>query len=926
MQQSPIRQAMRGRFSSYDHLATQVLDAWRDREPDANLPAARSLGAKIGLIDKGEVVWWTRRPHAISALAEVLNVSPEDVGLHTESGPQFIATSEFPELPPFDPGREEAPILAIPRSRDGKDSGPEDLDVWLADLPRGLRNPPMSMHWMTMPAGTGRRFLVARLIARGVEVHRVRTLADAADRLSRQAPFVVAPEQSGHAGDLEELAKRPKGCGLLVLAAHAPPTAPPEFAFGEMGISWELRNATRGQRLVAENLFLWNGLQVWSWILVQDWRERLVRWVEKRFERFGVDTLFSAEGVLAWLNRFDPETRWLRTPGDLLPLCRMAHRVGERRLPDPVSERVADEWVREIVRGAAEPRSVHGPWLDQHGIDAFKSLARRRWRNAELSWTSGLPCDVWERLSGQVGHGSEATSALLAVARAASIEEREALAVRFAEKQIDLVPLRAAGLLQRRADDLDDLHPRWVADLVVRDSLLEAAIDGAPETWAITCFDPERRPFLDAALDAVPLPVFESLAKSFKDRRTWDMATLAAEEAIFVAIGRRLARDQMADVAALAGLAYRVLERVAVAPEGQLPTLWTRPRAGSDDETIDWVAACWAWSLHLPRAGTTLRSDMVWLMPGLVADLPAYPVWLFNLLPNRVAEHFSRPDELETSAQRRLLDVTYSLFMGRLPPPSAPPMWCHPALLAAAAQGKFSPSPFWWEGVAGQEAASIELVRHLNCLLPDEGVLAARRLWPVLVRWNRERGKRMGLIQASSSSTWRWLCDRLDEDTVVDPLDAMDCVSVADDLVQLPPNLRSALVERIATMTHFHNADGLSKLVKGAGSSIAPVLPVWLGFEETRDLAADLLWRWTPDRTKALLNSPDQTHAARRALVLRSPFKFIGEMIPFAEDVFTPSEVAQWVHLRLPSSGTHGPALLQFLARAHDARSADVTG
>jgi len=916
---------MSGRFTSYDHLATQVLSAWRDREPNADLPAARSLGAKIGLIDKGEVVWWTRRPHAISALAEVLNVSAEDLGLHTESGPQFIATPEFPELPPFDPGREEAPLLAIPRSREGKDPGP-DLDVWLADLPRGLRNPPMSMHWMTMPAGTGRRFLVARLIARGVEVHRVRTLADAADRLTRQAPFVVAPEQSGHAGDLEELAKRPEHCGLLVLAAHAPPTAPPEFAFGYMGISWELRNSTRGQRLLAENLLLRNGLQVWSWTLVQDWRERLVRWVEKRLERFGVDTLFSAEGVLAWLDRFDPETRWLRTPADLLPLCRMAHRVGERGLPDPAGEGAAHEMVREIVRGAAKPRSVHGPWLEQHGIDAVESLARRRWQDAELSWTSGLPYDVWEQLSGQVGHGSEATSALLAVARAASVEEREALAARFAAKQIDLVSLRAAGLLQRRADDLDDLHPRWVADLVVRDSLLEAVIDGAPETWATACFDPERRPFLDAALDAVPLPVFESLAKSFEDRRTWDMATLAAEEAIFVAIGRRLARGQMAYVAALAGLAHRVLERVAVAPDGRPPSLWTRPGAGSDDESVDWVAACWAWSLHLPREGTTVRSDAVWLMPGLVADLPAYPAWLFELCSDSVTGRFLRPEKLETSAQRRLLDATYSLFMGRPPPPFEPPVWCRPALLAAAAQGKFDLVPTLWEGVAEYEPASMELIRHLNRLSPSEGVLAARRLWPALVRWNRERGKRMGLIQASSSSTWRWLCDRLDEDTVVDPLDAMDCVSVADDLVQLPPNLRSALVERIATMTNFHNADGLSKLVKGAGSSIAPVLPVWLGFEETRDLAADLLWRWTPDRTKALLNSPDQTHAARRALVLRSPFKFIGEMIPFAEDVFTPSEVAQWVHLRLPSSGTHGPALLQFLARAHDARSADVTG
>ncbi|MFA9218493.1 MAG: hypothetical protein ACEQSK_15500 [Sphingomonadaceae bacterium] len=97
----PVRTAQKySNFKSDGEVARALLANFPDTQWTVS---ARSLAAKIGSLDKGQRVWWINHPANAICLAELLEVSLTDLGLH---GPAMTSHTfefdDFPELPPLD--------------------------------------------------------------------------------------------------------------------------------------------------------------------------------------------------------------------------------------------------------------------------------------------------------------------------------------------------------------------------------------------------------------------------------------------------------------------------------------------------------------------------------------------------------------------------------------------------------------------------------------------------------------------------------------------------------------------------------------------------------------------------------------------------------------------------------------------------------
>ena len=116
----------------------RVLGAWKRREPRADYPEAEAIGAKIGLLKKGDERWWRNRPHAVAALAELLRCTPEELLSGGRSAAGAIDFVEFRELAPLLPGQD--PCIVGPTGWVGaiaRDAAQQGGRAWIQVPPGG---------------------------------------------------------------------------------------------------------------------------------------------------------------------------------------------------------------------------------------------------------------------------------------------------------------------------------------------------------------------------------------------------------------------------------------------------------------------------------------------------------------------------------------------------------------------------------------------------------------------------------------------------------------------------------------------------------------------------------------------------------------------------------------------------------------------
>jgi len=887
----PIRTALEGRFRSVDALAKALVQD----HPALDWPGYRSLSAKIGQLDQGKTVWWQHRPEQLQALVDHLGLSSADVGIHASPADGLFHFTHFPELPPLDVRREHFCDIAGP-APDSDHRTDSDLDLWFDRGPRGIRRMPTSTIWLHVPPGTGRSVLLAGLAGAGrYDVLVSTTLASSPARITDPEPVVIAISEDGGVAVLAALARRPEDAGTLVVAPFPAPSRSEADPLEDYSWEWMSAEGLDRQLLSMTNpQGLRRAIHPGQWRLGKDWREKLLDWVDARLARYGCDTLFSSRGLSRWLADFDPLQEWIRTPADLMTLCRVSHRTPDTRLPGRGAPAAGQQLLTAIL--SARP--------DQEAV--FTGLACARWASLGDPWRESLPYAVWQGwhvAPGAVGHAD-----LLAIADAPDPQARRRQAALVAGQlgAADLRPLVTAGLLVRDAKGHFDLEPRVLADLVVRDHVLATMRNDGAGSWAMACFDTARRATIDAALDALDGSDLQAVVEGVLQLPDRTPAGLAASEALFCAVGRRLLHGRQVPDGVLV-LSSVVVPRLPLADDPwSVPAPWTRTLA-TDAERYEWLAVCWAWSLTPIPSIPALGNYSGWLFAGWCAVLPDVPYWLQGL-PAAIKEGTG------PHAWKNLLKAGYAVVRQRSTPVPAAPALLHGALLAASIYGAWPAEAGWWEALFDDDCAAEMLFTQLK----HHGHAGALRLWPSLITHEAAAGS-LSNISVRFSRIRMWMLDQLDASEVLTALRPEQRSYVTANVFSLPPAVRQALLDSVPAEELERDIGSAYRMLRLCGPAAVGSLVRWLD-TGIRHMAAERMWELDQRFTVqwAETNAAEQPELA--GLVLEacpgSASLMGAELLLRDRSLLAQDARRAWVRARLPGSGTAAATLIAILDTA----------
>lgn len=876
-------------LSSYGQLAR----ALKEQFPDLDWPAKdRSLETKIGDIDRGKPGWWRNQPALAKVLSEFLDASQADLGLSTPQGQDLFVFPEFPELQPLDLKSESPCVIGRPVTHEDPKEDP-DMAVWLGEDPGyGLvRKPAAGVYWLCFPEGRGRGLFWAALRnSSGYECISSTTITAAGSRLKKPGLLILHVDRDGGESDLYALADRHPAVAVLVIAPYPAPidkNAPPSQLYSHERNSASLRDRRRMGLLSPDS----HEMRRYEWQLHKDWQDRLLSWVEHRLNFTNSDTLFSADGLINWLATFPFIQQSISGPGDLLALCRICHWLGDKKLPGGQDCKAAFRVLK----------AIHPSSPDQ--TKQFLQLIEAYWSEQSLPWRKALSRSQWESLISTLS-GSPLESEVMALAREADEKKRLQLARRLSKSKprVDLDDLLKHGLLLPTPADELSPSPRLLADLIARDWLIQKIENDSIESWALFCFDADRRSVVDAALDALTEDALLSVAEKILLLPAADAAAIGASEALFYTLAKRIdATSVIPEI--FFDIAHQVLTRSdPLADEHPMP--WSRDTDTSEAARIEWQAACWAWSLLLRPANFVVNEAWSWWLPGWASWLSAHPYTAEDLTTSDKAE-------LPPAEWQWLLSLSQQLAKKLESPPTTAPAFMKPALLVEAAEGRWPAEPSWWDDIIGVYWAENLLLK----MLQSSKNAAAHRVLLSLAHSLRVKAQSDRYIAGifSVSPLRRWLLENVEQRQFMAFLEAENMAHLLYEPAALPPRLRSTLL-RFASRKPERYRAYLQQLIALAGAEDVTIL-LELLIGDTAETAAASLWRLAPRKTEALLQRDSSFDKdAMRSLILTCPELTVSvSAMATHKGLFTAQERATWARQWLPNSREHSQEIAKTL-------------
>lgn len=906
---NPVKTAQAAkRFPSFGATAKALLKAhpgngWRMKP--------RSLETQIGKLDKGEVTWWINHAEIAQALGVLLDLSLQDLGLHgnADAIPGF-RFSEFPGLKPLDLRREKPWKIGMEdpdeKPTDSRFSMPA-LGEWLDPEPTQWRAP-CAFHWLHVADALERRLLTQHLAATSrYRVVFTRTLEEASAQLQDVKPLILVVEGDVSEEDFKTLGLRNFFAGLLVIAPVPVCTEISGVESMMLSMSWE-RRSLQGEARRKFDLAAPVELKRWTWTLQSDWRPALLQWVEERLNKQEADTLFDAKSMGQWLERFDPLEQWFVTTADVLQLCEMGHVQTHKKLPKP-NDADAGHKLTQILFGDKSPQRS----------EQLKKWAIARWDRLELAWRGALPMADWLSLlpANQLPPSAEE---VLAIASAKTALERKKAAARV----IDLLDagnpdaLRASGLLKEGATGQLDFEHLTLARLIVRDNLMRQIADEPASSWALACFDADRSMLVDAALDVISMDALMQAVQRLllEDAENANSAAvLGASEALFVAIGRRIANREVIQeefLPRLSQLAGTVTSRLDLGGSAfSLPTPWSRS-LDSPAQQLAWIGACWAWGLQVKVPDKPVEElPPNWLFPGWSESLPPAPDWLETLWPEEDAEQLS-------SAWKAFFKVADEWMKDWDQPRDNAPRILRLALLGRAAHGVWAADPVWWEGLIAIRTPWA--VKALLASFETAGKGAAAKLWPSYLAFEmgakEPLAEHMNLAIVQLSSVRLWLLSQLSPAEGLAGLTPNALRHLSSYPRVLPPAFRAPLLLARCQFIRFESLADTGPFIAHFGPSVLSALPELLTHESLGPAAAEYLWAWDGTTAERLLFDEAIDWVARHHLMHTCPackIAIAAAALIEKPALFSLVDRCSWARSRLPTAGKNAQALVEVI-------------
>lgn len=616
-------------------------------------------------------------------------------------------------------------------------------------------------------------------------------------------------------------------------------------------------------------------INYWTWQLLPDWRERLVDWVARRL---GEDTNLLADDFKAWLREFDPAHLWIAHSSDIMHLCQIAN----------------DEFFstfEQLRRGDDDP-DLFENFFGPHRLKRVRLLVENRWQRLGISWESALSETDWTA----IGDGT----------------------VSFATMQSD-------RLVSAVGDDFGFAQPVLVR-LLLKTLLTSKIKNGALLDWSAACFDQRRRPVVEAVLETLKDEDLILLANKVEQEESHQLL-IGAVEALFVLSSRRIIRNPV-----LAGPLSSIARHVfaMIDPDDQAPMPWSRPLK-TPEQGYEWFAACWSWSLHLPRPA---NSNIRWSLPGWDHQIPAQ---VAEWLSPRASFHAPASWTSAHPPWQDLLPVIERWVSGCTTPPEiANAAMFRPAMLANAAEGRWTVDPIWWYGTIGTPWAEQALLTALQAAgrgrVHEKAALA---LWPSLI-WHQ-------MSKLNEGFGGRWVSGRLATSDPLSPLFSPVVGAITNALEQCQEqafkDLNDKQLEFLKDYPGWLSAPLKLTLLEIRARSLPLSLPQFqvygffdaYGPETATALrlflddgnlgmeAARRLWEWAPDISKRLLDDPSFAceTGAPHLLVTTPPDAIPSAIATLRRNptLLQLAEVSNWMRLTLPEAGAHACELLALATR-----------
>lgn len=570
----------------------RVHTLWKIREPEnRDLPDPKSIGPKLGQLQRGQLTWWENHPQALAALAEILGCTVAELRSASQGPAAGIEFAEFAELPPLGANEEPCPV---------NERG------WLwTDASYTLLQ---GVHvWYFAPRGAGKSLIIQYLKQRavtgsGYSSYTARSLAEAALHSDPKVPLVVEVEIAEPKTDLT---------GLQELTARRTNTC--------------ILAPFRRPKLDENENARWADIE---FHLGPSWRERLIRWAHGRLPE---PTQLDVDGLLDWLADVDPQVKLFSTPGVLLPIVAWCYRKHRAPKQKETLDVLADEYLTRHFHTASQ----HNPYLRKSGPKVVDALVRRRITSVEIPHAP-LSRDMWIKLMPEElvpNHSDdEVERQVKGILRERSSDgrkkkEAEAIAMLTAARAPEIIDrLVDCGVLATQANGNLDVHPPWVRRGAERRAWMHELLQEKPQQWGLLAADSSRKREVDAILDELAPSMLVDLAKRAVNEPLSELGVVAAIEALFAAFARRIllmewrpVKAQIPTLQALGKCQADLLDRIADFWNDGLPGPVTRM-----DIHESWYSICrfeaWVFSLSVPRP-SSVQQRLNWVFPGWAENL-----------------------------------------------------------------------------------------------------------------------------------------------------------------------------------------------------------------------------------------------------------------------------------------------------------------
>lgn len=872
-------------YKSFNKVADKLMKKWPDlfeKPGKAREITMRSLGAKIGELDRGKTTWWFNRKHETDCLIELLGIDRDELGLNQKTGRHIFALSAFPDFPPLDLMRENYWSIATPElmSEDRLEENDRfatrtkpTLDAWLS--PQGNIYSGKKVEWLYVPDMTEYQLLTRKLDAIGRHhfashnsLHEV--IAKDIELVRNQQPLILAIHGNSQGDHLAALISYRQGAPLLVIS---PSPLPDLWQKEENKTAQPPENA--GKTMIAPR-----DINTWIWTLLPDWRDQLSQWLEQRMSKLGIDTIFTSEATRDLLHKFDPSGKWFVGVEDVLVLCQA---VSERREVKLKASAGSDGDVNLLLSLLFN--------RDKSSLGLIQPLIERRWKRWDLAWEGELDQEIWSDMAGDLC-------------------------------QFDT--MLTQQLIVQGSKGFDFQRPILIR-LLLRSQLMATLNKGDLADWAPACFDARRRPLVDAALDAIEIDQLEQIAAQLIEAPA-SAETMGAGEALFTAIGRRIIREE--DIGGeLPMLADHVLKQLTWDNELLYPC--SRPLANMAQQ-LEWICVCWAWSLG-PCRSTDLPPN--WFFPGWYPELSqTLPKWIDNYASSSSSRHW----EHMAIPMRDFLSVVTRWLARHETPPAYEnmPLLFNAGLLARAAAGQWPASSDWWWGLLDHPIAEQTLKRQVDSADPSVNRRTALAWWPSLVKHQRQKFSNMftsnpfvgsslftrNRKEQGYSILLSWVMEQMDKhgEQALTGLDDDDRKFLLLHPAALSTPVKRQLLRSLAKeFPKDWHAFQFANLFLHYGPETAVEMEMFLDNKELGDQAAGYLWEWAPRKAEFLLRKKrNSSREALRRLILASPFSAIGDAVDLLRDdpaLLSDKERRDWARWRLPDARQHAQDLMQLL-------------